>query len=160
MIDASQLAKAFNRNTAIIGMQIAGLSHEDSLLQTPYKINCLNWTVGHILVNRERTIATAGGEPLFGDTLDRYRRESEPIIEDGPGVLPLDELAAGILASQERIEELLNEMGDEAFSAEEDLDGRMVSVARRLHFDYFHDTYHTGQTELLRQVAGTNDAII
>lgn len=36
----------------------------------------------------------------------------------------------------------------------------MVSAAQRLHFDYFHDTYHTGQTEILRQVAGTDDQVI
>ena len=46
MIDAAQLAKAFGRNTAILKMQVAGLSHEESLPQTPYNINCLNWTVG------------------------------------------------------------------------------------------------------------------
>jgi hypothetical protein len=160
MIDARQLAKAFRRNTAIIGMQVAGLSHEDSLIQTAYNINCLNWTIGHILVNRERTIETAGGEPLFAGELARYLRESEPITEDGLGVLRLEELAAGIEASQDKLSGLLNDMSDEAFATEADLDGRMVSVARRIHFDYFHDTYHTGQTEILRQVAGTNDAII
>ena len=160
MINAPQLAKAFGRNTAIIEMQVAGLSHDDSLLQTPYNLNCLNWTIGHILVNRERTIATAGGEPLFPGRLDRYKRESEPITEDGPGVLRLQERLEGIEASQERLNELLGEMTDEAFSAEEEVDGRTVSVARRIHFDYFHDTYHTGQTELLRQVAGTDDRII
>jgi len=25
---------------------------------------------------------------------------------------------------------------------------------------YFHDTYHTGQTDLLRQVAGKHDKVI
>ncbi len=161
MIDAPQLAKAFGRNTAIIGMQAAGLTHEDSLLQTEFNINCLNWTIGHILANRQRTIATAGGAPTVGKgTLDRYQRESEPITEDGPGVWPLDDLVAGIEASQTRLDELLAEMSAEAFAAEEEIDGQMLSVARRVFFDYFHDTYHTGQTELLRQVAGTNDKII
>ena len=160
MIDAPQLARAFGRNTAIIGMQTAGLTHEDSLLQTGFNINCLNWTVGHILANRQRTITTAGGDPLFPGKLDRYLRESEPITEDGPGVLPLNELLAGIEASQQLLNELLEAMTDEAFAAEEEIDGQMLSVARRLFFDYFHDTYHTGQTELLRQVAGTNDKII
>ena len=161
MIDAPQLAKAFTRNTAIIGMQAAGLSHEDSLIQTPYNVNCLNWTIGHILAYRERTISAAGGDPIFPDGgLDRYRRESEPITEDGPEVMPLSDLIAGIEESQKRIDELLGDMDDETFSAEQEVDGRMISLARRLHFDYFHDTFHTGQTEILRQVAGTDDKII
>lgn len=35
-----------------------------------------------------------------------------------------------------------------------------TTLAARLHWYYFHDTYHTGQTELLRQIAGKNDQII
>ena len=92
--------------------------------------------------------------------LDRYRRESEPITEDGPDVLPLEQLAAAIESSQSLIDTFLGELSDEAFSAETENDGRMVSLAQQLHFDYFHDTYHTGQTEILRQVAGVNDQII
>jgi uncharacterized damage-inducible protein DinB len=161
MIDAKQLAKAFGRNTAILGMQVAGLSHEDSLLQTPYNVNCLNWTLGHILVYRDRLLVAAGGEPLFAEgVLERYQRESEPITEDGPGVLPVEQLADAIETSQEAIKAVLGSMTDEDFAAEQEVDGRMVSMARRLHFDYFHDTYHTGQTEILRQVAGTADKII
>jgi hypothetical protein len=161
VIDAKQLAKAFGRNTAILKMQTAGLSHEDSLLQTPYKINCLNWTLGHILVYRDRAITSAGGHAQFPDgELNRYQRESEPILEDGPGVLPLANLLDAIQSSQDVLDQTVGELSDEEFAAESDVDGRMVSLARRLHFDYFHDTYHTGQTELLRQVARTNDQII
>lgn len=35
-----------------------------------------------------------------------------------------------------------------------------MGVGERLFGFYFHDTYHTGQTDLLRQVAGTNDKVI
>ena len=161
MIEANDLAKAFARNTAVLKMQVAGLSHDDSLLQTPYNINCLNWTVGHILVYRDRVLVRAGGAPQFrSGELDRYRRESEPITEDGPDVLPLEQLAAAIESSQSLIDTFLGELSDEAFSAETEDDGRMVSLAQQLHFDYFHDTYHTGQTEILRQVAGVNDQVI
>jgi hypothetical protein len=161
MIDANRLAKSFGRNTSILKTHVAGLSHEDSLLQTPYGINCLNWTLGHILVYRDRILRTAGGEPQFpNDELGRYLRESEPITEDGPGVLPLGDLTAGISSSQGGIDRVVGGLSDEAFSAESEIDGRMVSIAQRLFFDYFHDTYHTGQTEILRQVAGTADQII
>lgn len=161
MIDSPHLAKAFGRNTSILGMQVAGLTNEESLIQTPYNVNCLNWTLGHILVYRDRILTTAGGNPQFPNgELDRYQRESEPILEDGSDVLPVEQLAAAIEASQEAINEALGNLFDEDFSAEQEVDGRIVTVAQRLHFDYFHDTYHTGQTEILRQVAGTNDAII
>lgn len=35
-----------------------------------------------------------------------------------------------------------------------------VTLASRLFGLYFHDTYHTGQTDLLRQVSGADDTII
>jgi uncharacterized damage-inducible protein DinB len=35
-----------------------------------------------------------------------------------------------------------------------------ITLANRLFFLYFHETYHTGQTELLRQLAGTDDKVI
>ena len=75
-------------------------------------------------------------------------------------MLQLDRLAEAIESSQVAIDEVLGNLSDEAFSEEQEVDGRVVTVARRLHFDYFHDTYHTGQTEILRQVAGTNDQVI
>jgi hypothetical protein len=161
MIDAPQLAKAFARNTAVLMMQAAGLSHEESLLQTPYRINCLNWTLGHILMYRDRVIRLAGGQPQFSNSeLSRYERESDPIIEDGPGVLPLSQLVAAVESSQELIDGALGTLSDEDFSSESEVDGKNIKLSSRIHFDYFHDTYHTGQTELLRQVAGKNDQII
>jgi hypothetical protein len=117
--------------------------------------------MGHILVYRDRALSSVGGEPQFPNgELDRYQRESEPIVEDGPGVLALERLVAGIGSSQEAIDAVVASLTDEQFSEESEIDGRMVSLSRRLHFDYFHDTYHTGQTEILRQVAGRGDKII
>lgn len=52
MIGPQQLAQAYARNTAIIKMQIEGLTHEESLLQPPFRANCLNWVLGHINVSR------------------------------------------------------------------------------------------------------------
>ena len=35
-----------------------------------------------------------------------------------------------------------------------------TTLAKRVFFFYYHDTYHSSQTELLRQLAGTDDKII
>jgi uncharacterized damage-inducible protein DinB len=34
------------------------------------------------------------------------------------------------------------------------------TTAEFLHFLLWHETYHAGQTELLRQLSGTNDKVI
>ena len=161
MINADQLAREFQRNTAILKMQCDDLTHADSLLQTPYQINCLNWTLGHILHYRDRAVRMAGGTRLFDEAeLERYRRESEPITEDGPGVVHLDRLLANIEVSQLAIDKVIGNLNDEVFGSEIEIDGKTVQLSRRLFFSYFHDTYHTGQTELLRQVTGKADKVI
>lgn len=37
---------------------------------------------------------------------------------------------------------------------------RKVILGCRLYGSYFHDTYHTSQTDVLQKVAGANDNII
>ena len=161
MLDASELIKAYERNTRIIELHAEGLSHEDSLAQTPYNINCLNWTVGHIVWYRDVLLEYLGhARTTPEETLERYVRESEPIVEDGPGVLPFAELISLARKSQEELADVLGSMSEGDFAAERTEGDRTRTVGSVVHFNYFHDTYHAGQTELLRQVAGTNDSVI
>ena len=160
MITPAGLVRAYARNTRIIEMQSAGLSHEDSLIQTEYNINCLNWTIGHIVGYRDGSLELLGADPVMGADAERYARESDPIREDGPGVLPLEQLVAMALASQERLAAAIGPMVLEDFAEERTFGDRTSTVGSQMFFSYFHDTYHTGQTELLRQVAGTDDSIV
>ena len=141
-------------------MQAAGLSHADSLIQTEYNINCLNWTIGHIVGYRDASLELLGAAPVMGAGADRYARESDPIRADGPGVLPLEELLTLARRSQERLAEVIGAASPEVFAEERTIGDRTATVGSRLFFNYFHDTYHTGQTELLRQVAGADDSVI
>jgi len=156
------LAEAFERNMLVVQAQVAGLSHEDSLLQTPYRINCLNWTLGHLLDGRGEVLEMLGAARTVAQTETAcYIRESDPVLEDGPGVIPLERLIAALHESQAAITAALTALDEEAMAEEADVgEGKMVPLGTRLFFLYFHDTYHTGQTELLRQVAGTGDKII
>jgi hypothetical protein len=66
--------------------QAEGLSHADSLLQTPWRVNCFNWTVGHLVAGRNAVLEALGAETV-GDpqALARYVTDSDPITADGPG---------------------------------------------------------------------------
>ena len=160
MIKPSSLARAYERNTRIIEMLADGLCHADSLIQSDYNINCLNWTIGHIVGYRDASLELLGVEPLMGAAADRYARESDPIREDGPGVLPLAELVALARRSQEHLADAISATSLDAFVEERTFGDRTSTLGSQMLFNYFHDTYHTGQTELLRQVAGTDDSII
>jgi hypothetical protein len=162
MIDPGLLARDFERNTWIIEAQTEGLSHEDSLLQTEFHINCLNWTLGHILDARGRVLEALGMDRVLpAEDTERYRRESEPVLADEPGILSLPVLLTGLRETQTAISAALGALDIAAMMEKtESSSGKPTSLGAIVHFEYFHDTYHTGQTELLRQVTGVGDKII
>ena len=161
IIDGQGLARAFERNRWLVRAQAKGLGHEDSLVQTEFNINCFNWVVGHLVASRGDLLVLLGGEPVVGpEAIERYRRESDPITEDGPDVLAFDRLLGALDETQHRLADRLSAISAAGFAKEIEGDGSTETLGRRAHFWYFHDTYHSGQTELLRQVTGVGDRVI
>jgi uncharacterized damage-inducible protein DinB len=160
MITTAQLAEAFGRNVSIVQRQTDGLSHADSLLQPPFRGNCLNWVLGHLADNRASILRALGETPAAGEATARYRREAEPITADGPDVLPLAELLRLLAASQEPLAAALGHATAGDLARAWQVGQRQTTVGAWVFFLYFHETYHVGQTELLRQLAGANDKII
>ena len=156
------LSRAFRRNQRVIVAHAEGLSHEDSLRQSGYNTNCFNWVLGHIVAGRDEILELLGGSPvLTKEVAERYRRESDPITADGPGVIGLGDLLAALDETGLRIEAALAG-ADATFMAAEvpSVPGRTATRADQLLFRYFHDTYHTGQTDVIRQLSGKSDKII
>jgi uncharacterized damage-inducible protein DinB len=98
-----------------------------------------------------------GLAPVFGEAGERYRRESDPIKGEGEGVVAFEQLLDLIRAGQAKLDEALESLPEERGSDSVISNGRETSLTKALFFAYFHDTYHIGQTDLLRQVAGRND---
>ncbi|MBI5653616.1 MAG: DinB family protein [Chloroflexi bacterium] len=161
MINATDLSDAFARNVGIIKMQTKDLTHADSLIQPPFGGNCLNWVLGHLAENRDHVLELLGEPVSMGELGARYKRGSDPLIAPGDDTLPLAEILAWLDRAQERIVAAIARMDDAAW-AREIVTGnnRKATVAQRVFFLYFHETYHVGQTELFRQIAGKNDKII
>lgn len=161
MITKEQLAEGFGLNIRLIKLQIAGLSHADSLIQTPYNINCMNWVLGHIAVNRDNVMRLIEAEPLLSETETlRYKTESDPVTEDGADIMQLEKLLEVLTTGQTRIAAALDALSEADLSDEIQVGQRMMPLGTRLHGFYFHDTYHTGQTDLMRQIAGANDKVV
>lgn len=157
------LRRGFRRNQRILHAQVEGLSHEQSLTQTEYNVNCFNWVLGHVVSGRSQLLVRLFGvEPIMSEEqAARYLRESDPITEDGPGVMAFADLLGLLDASEEALEAALADADDEFMAEELSVeDGDMASRAAQVMFTYFHDTYHIGQTDLLRQMAGFSDKII
>jgi hypothetical protein len=159
MINSQDLSNAFARNVGIIKMQTDGLTDEDCMRQLPHG-NCPNWVLGHIASKRDGVLETLGEPPLMGSYGVRYKRGSLPVTQADEGTMTKEELLTWLDRSQERIATALSKMDEAALAREYGSDDQKTTVGQQMFFHYFHETYHVGQTELFRQLAGKDDKII
>jgi hypothetical protein len=161
MLEPHELAEAFGQNQGVLQAQTQGLSHADSLLQLPFRGNCLNWVLGHLLDNRDVVLEALGEQRIMSDpSAAYYRRGSEPIAGATANALQLQDLLDQLARSQERLARAWGGATDADMAREVVRGETMTTLGKRVFFLYFHETYHVGQTELLRQLAGKNDQVI
>ncbi|MEM7348494.1 MAG: DinB family protein, partial [Chloroflexota bacterium] len=135
-----------------------GLSHEDSLLQPPFRSNCLNWVLGHIAVSRDDMLHLVGQEGLLtAEEITLYNRGSEAITADN--AVSLESLLARLKASGQQIRTALKEASPDLAETIVDEESKETLIERLAGLQW-HETYHIGQLEILRQIAGTDDVII
>lgn len=158
--DAESLLGWYDNNVQVIRMQTDGLSHADSLLQPPVRGNCMNWVLGHIVVGRDQVLKHLGERPVLEDSeAARYKRGSDAITEEGEA-LPLDRLLDALENSQRRFEAALGEMTSRGLAHPIQTARGEKPLGEYISGQVWHETYHVGQLELLRQLAGTDDAVI
>lgn len=121
----------------------------------------MNWVLGHILDSQVTLLTVVGGiSPIDPAGLAIYQRGSEPITSDQPGVLHLDYLLEKIDAVHSALVTRLAEMDAADFSREIQQGERKFTLGWRFLFLHFHYTYHVGQLELLRQLAGRSEKVV
>jgi len=161
MIHIDDFSKMLSGEAEILRQQTDGLSQADSLLQPQPGGNCLNWVVGHLVENLVEIIKVIQGElPPDLPVLDRYLINSEPIRGEEDGVLPLEALVNTYGQLTQTLTKQLENLPEEYFEEEIDF---WQGKARRGYvafFYFFHNTYHIGQLEQLRNLAGKTEKII
>jgi hypothetical protein len=161
MLTTQDFIRLFTIENNLILSQTEGLTHADTLIQPQPSGNCMNWVLGHILESQVTMLTVLGGiSPIDPAGLAVYKRESEPITTDQPWVLPLERLLEQINAVHAALVARLAEMSDTDFSREIQQGERKFTLGWRFLFLHFHYTYHVGQLELLRQLAGRSDKIV
>jgi uncharacterized damage-inducible protein DinB len=159
MTNSKLLVEQYERTFWVIVKQTEGLSNAESVLQLPFRSNCLNWILGHIIVYREKVLEILGEEPILTDSEKAiYQRGAEP-IKDGETAVSLERLLDVLEKSQKKIIAILDGVTVESLNAKAE-EGNNRTVGEMLEFLQWHETYHVGQLEILRQLAGKNDAII
>lgn len=162
MITPQQLADAFNRNVQLVKMQTNELSHEESVAPLPFRGNCMNWVVGHIIGSRNDILRLLGEAPALDPAAAAtYARDAQPLTGLEAAAVPLGQLLAALEESQGRLAAALARASAEDLAREASAYGRSTrTVEEWLFFLYFHETFHVGETSIIRQAAGTDDKVI
>jgi len=159
MSNQEKLIRYLERQQWVIDKQSEGLSHADSVLQLPFRSNRFNWVLGHIVVYRDKMLTLLQASPVLEtDESAIYQRGSEPLSADEDNV----EIERLLKSSQESLERLIvaiQSVSDEFLGDIFD-EQHGTTILDRLEFLLWHENYHLGQLEILRQLAGKDDEII
>jgi hypothetical protein len=157
---SAQIIKAFQDNHYVIKRQSHQITNTESLIEPPFRGNTMNWVVGHILVGRDEVLTLLEAKPVMPHPADveSYQTGSDP-KQIGYNPVPFNRLLDLLNESQIRLEKALTGIPDPAFSKIVQTAVGPKSLQAAINDLHWHETYHAGQLELLRQLAGKDDAI-
>jgi len=149
---------------AVIRKNVEGVTQEESLIQPQPGGNCLNWVVGHLVCIYNKALPRLGQEPVTeaGD-LKRYDRGAPP-LEDSADALDFGKLMAAWDEATQRIDaglagltaEVLDQPVPQTQSPSNNPNETVRSLLATI---FFHQSYHAGQTGVLRRITGKEGAI-
>lgn len=153
MSNPKKLAQSFQTTHWLIGKFVEGMTHEESMARPSFRANTFNWVLGHIVVGRHRVLKLLDEAAVLEEReLAVYETGSAPQAE-GATAVSLERLLTALDETQKRIEHGLEAAGPEALAAVYD-EKRQQTVGERIAGLHWHETYHTGQLEIVRQVSG------
>jgi uncharacterized damage-inducible protein DinB len=160
-VEPEYLISGFSGNAGVVGRLTEDITHIDSLLVPSYGGNNLNWILGHIVLARHRVLKLLELEPLWEEEkLALYETGSERITE--AQAVALESLLADLETTSGQIASVL---GDKSFAdmalalPSESEDQPPSTLGQTLLGLYWHESYHIGQMELLRRVAGKKEKV-
>ena len=154
------LIETWQRCTTIAQRQTQDLTQAESLLRPPVAGNCMNWVLGHILDNRDTCLEYLGQPRLLGPAeRETYQRGSQA-LEDPGAAVDLSALLQALAQSNTLLAAALQALPPDGLEREVIFVGNPRPLGGLLAFLQWHETYHLGQLELLRQLAGKTEKII
>jgi uncharacterized damage-inducible protein DinB len=145
----------------VVGANVAGLTHEDSLVQPRPGGNCLNWVLGHLLSVYDGMLPLVSQEPVMGEaTLKRYARGAPP-IRDRAEALDFEQMLSAWNQAVERVDAGLAGLSPDVLDrpVKSPTGNPNETVRSLITTVMFHQAYHAGQTAVLRRIAGKEGAI-
>lgn len=146
----------------VLHINVEGITHGESLVQPRPGGNCLNWVVGHLLWTYNYNLPVFGQQPVVEKgTLERYARGKPPLKNEDEAI-SFEELMKIWAVSDKAIKAGLNKLHavrlDQPAKRNQS-DESNETIRERITGVLFHQTYHVGQTGLLRRLIGKDGAI-
>ncbi len=156
-----QIIKAFYDNYYVITRQTHTITHNESMLEPPFRGNTMNWVVGHIILGRDEALHLLDAKPVMPHPLNiqTYETGSNPDNVTNKH-LPFNRLLEMLKDSQKRLEHALEKIPNASFASKIMTQQGERTLQEALNDLHWHETYHVGQLELLRQLAGRNDSVL
>jgi hypothetical protein len=129
---------------------VDGISHEESVLQLPFKHNCMNWIFGHIVTNRSHVLETIGAAHAWQeDVRALYHQDTPPVTPESPSIR-FETLVAYLDESVELLKAALEDVSEAWL--EENHSNYRGEKTRYTHVTSFHwhESFHLGQLEILK----------
>ena len=159
----SMIEQLYDFTFMVLNRNAEGITHAESLVSPAAGGNCMNWVVGHIVATRVPVLKLADAEPVWTEFESAfYRRGSAPVAGDrAAAALPFERLLTDLAESQARLKAALGRITPEALEAPgfSEVPGGLQPRARQLAIFNFHESYHAGQTGILRRLLGRPGAI-
>ncbi|MBB4805776.1 putative damage-inducible protein DinB [Chryseobacterium defluvii] len=135
-------------NYWVISQNIAGISHEESMIFPNGDANCMNWVLGHLIYIRNAFLNILGEESVWdSDAFSCYNRGELPLDRKDEFV-SFEELKTYLKNCQDKLENRLNSL--EKISTESVKDISTLCL---------HEIYHCGQLGYIRRILGKPGAI-
>ncbi|HZB27749.1 MAG TPA: DinB family protein [Gemmatimonadales bacterium] len=159
---AKTIAYQLGLTSYVLEKNVAGVSHEESLINPKPGGSCLNWVVGHLTLSRNRSLGLFGRKPMYDDGEFAAYAGVDGVPLTRENALSFEELKHRFKALQEPLVTGLDGMSPAdmdkpaPFSPTGNPKETMGSLLASLAF---HEAYHVGQTGLLRRVIGREGVV-
>ena len=158
--DPDNLISFFRTTYWLISRQADGITHEQSVMQLPFRANCMNWVMGYLVTEWDFVLTLLGEAFLWAESeYLLYRTHSDPITQNS-GSLRFEKIMQYLATSQERILAALTRITPEQLACPASSNGDEGPVGELIAGFHWHETYHCGQVEILRQLAGKDDKVV
>ena len=157
-MNRESLIQNFGYSHWVLNKNLEDISNGESMKPATDGANCLNWVVGHVLRARNEAHSLLGLDPAIDEeSATPYKQGNDPADLTATVAMPLEKLIVAFNASQEALMARLGSVSEVELTAscKHVLDKDQEStVAVQLAGLSFHESYHAGQTGIMRRLLG------